>query len=323
MRVIFMGTPEFAVPCLYALHELPNVDVVGVVTRRDRPAGRGRALEAPPVKRAALDLALQVLQPGSLRKPDTQVTLRDLAPDIIVVAAFGQILPPDVLTMPQYGCLNVHASLLPRYRGASPITAAILDGVAETGNTIMLMDEGLDTGAILAQAVLLIAIDDTTASLTARLAQEGAELLARTMPRWIGGEISPQPQDDSQATVTRLIRKEDGVADWTQSAAIAERRIRAFTPWPGTQTTWDGQILKIIAAHLPSPEELTILSTPNRATPGTVITWGRGTSARVGIVCGEHSLLVVDALQLAGKRALPATDVIRGQPTLVGAALPS
>ncbi len=323
MRAIFMGTPEFAVPSLHALQGLPDVEVVGVVTRRDRPAGRGRALEPPPIKRAALDLNLPVLQPGSLRKPDAQATLRDLAPDVVVVAAFGQILPPEVLALPRHGCLNVHASLLPRFRGASPIAAAILDGVPETGNTIMLMDEGLDTGAILAQEALLVAPDDTTASLTAQLAHQGAVLLARTLPRWIAGEITPQPQDDSQASLTRLIRKEDGIADWAQPAAIIERRVRAFTPWPGTQTTWNGQLLKVVAAHLPSPEERSTVNVPDHARPGMVITGGRGASARVGIVCGEHSLLIADMLQLAGKRAMPATEVIRGQPALVGSVLPS
>jgi methionyl-tRNA formyltransferase len=323
MRVIFMGTPEFAVPSLRALASLNGCEVVGVVTRLDKPAGRGSTPAPPPVKVAALALGLPVLQPGSLRKPAAQQQLADLAPDVIVVAAFGQILPATVLDLPARGCLNVHASLLPQYRGASPITAAILAGDAETGNTIMLMDVGLDTGAIIAQEALPIAPDDTTATLTAKLAVQGADLLARTLPRWLAGALTPLPQDEALATTTRLIRKEDGVIDWQLPAVGIARQVRAYSPWPGTQTTWRGQPLKITAAHAladadQSPPDLT-----SDAAPGTVVTWGRGAGQRLAVTCGDHTVLVLDVLQLPSKRAAAAADVARGQPALIGAVLPA
>jgi methionyl-tRNA formyltransferase len=196
MRIVFMGTPEFAVPSLTALTTLPDTSVVGVVTRVDKPVGRTRIPEPPPIKVAAIEHGLHVIQPGSFRRPDAVKQIQGLEPDIIIVAAFGQILPESILSLPKYGCLNVHASLLPRYRGASPITDAILNGESETGNTIMLMDVGLDTGNILAQAALPIDSKDTTATLTAKLAHHGSELLLQTLPRWISGEIIPQPQND-------------------------------------------------------------------------------------------------------------------------------
>ncbi len=320
-RVIFMGTPDFAVPALDALAEAPDVTVVGVVTRRDRPAGRGRALEAPPVKRAALARGLLVPQPGSLRRPDAFEQLRALKPDLIVVAAFGQILPPDVLDLPPHGCLNIHASLLPRFRGASPIAAAILAGDAETGVTIMRMDAGLDTGAIVASARLAIAPDDTAASLTPRLARLGADLLVATLPGWMTGAIVPIPQDAAAATMTRLIHKGDGVIDWGMSAGELERRVRAFTPWPGTATTWRGQPIKVIAAHALAPGD--VPPEARESPPGTVLAWGRGAGAKVAVICGDGTALALDVIQLPGKRALPASAVARGRPALVGARLPS
>ena len=321
MRVIFMGTPDFAVPALLALAEMPEVEVVGVVTRLDKPARRSTTPQPPPVKVAALANGLPVLQPGSLRKPSAQALLTALQPDIIVVAAFGQILPPEVLALPPHDCLNVHASLLPKYRGASPIASAILAGDAETGNTIMRMDVGLDTGAIITQEALPIAPDDTKPTLEAKLAQHGAALLARTLPDWVGGKLTAIPQDESQATMTRLIRKEDAAIAWAQSAAQIARQVRAFTPWPGTQTMWRGQPLKIVAAHPVSAAD----TPPDLAAdlpPGTVVAWGRG-NAHVAIICGDHALLALDVLQLPAKRAAAAADVVRGQPALIGARLPS
>ncbi len=323
MRAIFMGTPDFAVPSLRALAEMPGIAVVGVVTRLDKPAGRGTTPQPPPVKVAALARGLPVLQPGSLRKSVAQQQLADLAPDVIVVAAFGQILPPAVLDLPPHGCLNVHASLLPRYRGASPITAAILAGDQATGNTIMRMDAGLDTGAIIAQAAIPIAPDDTTATLTAKLAAHGADLLARTLPDWLAGTRTSVPQDEAQATQTRLIRKEDGIIDWQDDAATIARRVRAYTPWPGTQTTWRGQPLKIIAAHPLAAADNAPAALDLAAPPGTVVTWGRGTGQRLAVIAGEQTALVLDVVQLPGKRAAAAADVARGQPALIGARLPT
>jgi methionyl-tRNA formyltransferase len=321
MRVIFMGTPDFAVPSLRALAEMPDVQIVGVVTRPDKPVGRSTAPQPPPVKVAALAHGLPVLQPGSLRKAAAQALLADLQPDVIVVAAFGQILPPEVLGLPPHGCLNVHASLLPRYRGASPIASAILAGDPETGNTIMRMDVGLDTGDIITQSRIPIAPDDTKPTLEAKLARDGADLLARTLPDWVAGNLSATPQDEALATMTRLVRKEDALIDWGQLAEVIARQVRAYTPWPGTQTIWRGQPLRIIAAH-PLAHAASLPDEAGNAAPGTVVAWGRA-NAQVGIICGNHSLLLLDVIQLPGKKAAAAPDVVRGQTALIGARLPN
>ena len=215
-RVIFMGTPQFAVPCLEALAE--RYEIVAVVTRPDRPASRGRKLSAPAVKKAADALGLPVLQPESLRQEEVVARLRDLVPRAMVVAAYGKILGPEVLDIPPAGVINVHPSLLPKYRGASPIAGALLAGEEETGVTIMLMDAGMDTGPILAQRAIEIRPEDTTGSLEERLASQGAELLVETLPLWLEGRIDAQPQDEAIATHTKLISKEDAVIDWTHTA---------------------------------------------------------------------------------------------------------
>ncbi len=313
-----MGTPEIAIPALRALVAMPDIAVVAVVTRRDQRVGRGQTLTPPPVKRAAQELGLPVLQPGSLKRTEAQTLLASYAPDVIVVFAFGQILPAAVLALPPHGCLNIHTSLLPRYRGAAPITAALLAGDRVTGTTIMLMAEGLDTGPILAQAELTINPAETTATLTDRLAEQGARLLTATLPRWLAGEITPQPQDDSAATMTRLIRKEDGIIDWTQSATEIDRQVRAYTPWPGASTLWRGQPLKILAAHVAEDHATAVPSTP-----GTVVTTGPGKTAQLGVVCGAGTVLILEMIQLPGKRALPAIEVVRGYPALGSARLPS
>jgi methionyl-tRNA formyltransferase len=305
MRVIFMGTPEFAVPTLAMLADC--YEVVGVYTRPDKPAGRGQELVRSPVKEFALARGLPLYQPTTLRKPEAASVLRALQPDVIVVAAFGLILPPEVLAIPPYGCLNVHASLLPRWRGAAPVAAAILAGDAETGCTIMRMDAGIDTGPILAQAALPIAPDDTTGSLTARLAHLGAELLAVTLPRWVAGEISPRPQDDARATYAPVIRKEEGRLHWARPADHLARQVRAYQPWPGAYTTWNGLWLKVLWAHAEEAKS------PG---PGRVVSWGEG--AAVGTGAG---LLVLDKVQLAGRRPMPIADFLRGARGFVGSVL--
>ena len=224
-RILFMGTPDFAVPTLRALHERGAAhgwEVVAVATQPDRPAGRGKQLVASPVKGYAAAAGIPVLQPASLRKDPAAVeTLRALAPDAIVVAAYGLILPKAVLEIPTFGCLNVHASLLPAYRGASPISAAILDGLDETGVSIMLMDEGMDTGPVLRQASQPILPVDTTESLSLRLAEQGADLLVATLAEWLAGTVAPIPQEElpGAPSACRLLRKEDGLIDWAQPAA--------------------------------------------------------------------------------------------------------
>jgi methionyl-tRNA formyltransferase len=307
-----MGTPEFAVPTLQALHTQSadrGWEVVAVVTQPDRPAGRGQKLVAPPVKEQALAYRLPVLQPASLRKDPAAVdALAELAADVFVVAAYGLILPKRVLALPAYGCINVHASLLPAYRGASPIAAAILDGRAETGVSVMLMDEGMDTGPVLAQARQPIAGDDTTPALSARLAEQGAALLAATLPGWLAGSVPPIPQDELPGgpSVCRLIRKEDGAIDWTQPAAMIERMTRAYAPWPSAYTTWRGAPLKIWQAAV----------RPGNTPAGAVVATPDGPAVGTG-----DGLLLLRSVQPAGKRAMNAISLVNGAPDFVGSRL--
>jgi methionyl-tRNA formyltransferase len=306
-RVLFMGTPDFAVPTLRALVE-GGYTLVGVVTQPDRPAGRGRALLASPVKQYAQAQGLDIWQPTTLRAPAAVAEIAARRPDVIVVAAFGMILRADVLALPPYGCLNVHASLLPRHRGASPIAAAILAGDAVTGCTIMRMDEGLDTGPILAQATLDIRADDTTASLGARLATLGADLLVAVLPMWLEGAIIAQPQPAAGATFCRPIRKEEGQIDWSLPAIAIERMVRAYTPWPGAFTFWEGQLLKITRASVAE----------GVAEPGRVLAYGGSAVAAVGTGGG---LLVLEEVQPAGRRPLPIRDFLAGRRSFLGARL--
>jgi len=307
-RVLFMGTPEFAVPALRRL--LESYQVVGVVTQPDRPAGRGQKVQMSPVKGLALAHGLPVLQPRSLRKDPVAIqAITKLRPDLIVVAAYGLILPQPVLDLPPHGCLNIHASLLPRWRGPAPIPAAILAGDEETGVTLMRMDAGMDTGPILAQRRTPIRPDDTTASLSERLAELGADLLAETLPGWLKGEIAPQPQDEAQATVCGLIRKEDGQIDWTRPAVLIERQVRAYHPWPGAFTFWRGQQLKVLRAGGATALHARLAD----HSPGTVILVDR----TPGVITGE-GVLLLEEVQLAGKRAMPAQAFVQGYRDFVG-----
>ena len=316
VRVVFMGTPDFAVPTLRVLlqNAAPGrvwhagLDVVGVLTRPDKPAGRGRQLAASPVKRFAEEHGIPVAQPRSLRQLEAQEQLAALAPDVSVVAAFGQILPPEVLGLPRFGSLNVHASLLPRHRGAAPIEGAILAGDEQTGISIMLMDEGLDTGPVLAQAATAIAVDENGGALFARLAELGAQTLINTLPLWLAGGLTPEAQDERVATLTRPLTKEQGRLDWTQPAVQLARQVRALTPWPGAYTTWEGKQLKILAAH-PVP------SAAGTHPPGHTFVTGEGDAKRLCVATGQ-GMLALDVIQLEGRRALPAADVLRGHPTL-------
>ncbi|MBI2887863.1 MAG: methionyl-tRNA formyltransferase, partial [Chloroflexi bacterium] len=245
LRILFLGTPEYAVPSLERL-VADGYDVVRVYTRPDQPAGRSGAPTASAVKRAALRHGLSVRQPRSLRAAVELQQLRELAPDLLVVAAYGLILPQEILEIPRYKSLNVHPSLLPQHRGASPIAGALLAGDAETGVTIMLMDAGMDTGPILTQRRVAIGPADTSGSLTTRLAQVGAELLSETIPLWVGDELRPQPQDETQATYTRLLTKADGQVDWSQPAHLIARQAQAYQPWPGLYTRWQARQLKLL-----------------------------------------------------------------------------
>jgi methionyl-tRNA formyltransferase len=324
MRMVFMGTAEFAVPILAALieHAAPGqlvtdgLDIVAVVTRQDKPAGRGRPIVSAPIKQYALAHGLPVWQPGSLRRAENQEALRQLAPDIIIVVAFGQILPEEVLKLPRYGCLNVHASLLPRHRGAAPISAAILAGDPETGVSIMLMDTGIDTGPVLAQRTLPIAPDDTTETLTPRLAQLGADLLIETLPRWFKGEIEPQPQDESRATAAPMLTKAQGRIDWSQPAELIARQVRAYQPWPGASTTWRGRLLKIRRAQaLPID-----FDRARELPPGKVTMTPSPEGKALVVACGAGALRL-EVVQLEGKRAVSTDEFLRGYPGIVGETL--
>lgn len=306
-RTIFMGTPEFAVPTLRAL--AARHEVVGVVTQPDRPAGRGRTLTASPVKELALSLGLHIFQPRKVSDPTAVERLADWQPEVIVVAAFGQILPSTVLELPPHGCLNIHGSLLPCYRGAAPISAAILAGDEKTGVTIMLMDKGLDTGPILAQAEMAIGPRDTTGSLTTELAQLGAQLLIDTLPAWLEGRIAPQHQDDDQATYCRPLRKEDGRLDWSRPAAHLDRQVRACQPWPGTYTHWQGQRLKVLRVH-PRPKVFA------SGMMGQVVELEPG----IGVVTGQGALELLE-VQLAGKKPMDIEVFFHGQRDFVGSRL--
>jgi methionyl-tRNA formyltransferase len=238
-----MGSPDFALTTLRSLAN--HYQVVGVVTQPDRASGRGRELKAPPVKLLAQELNIPVMQPQKLRELEAMQQLQTWNPDLIVVAAFGQILRKDVLDMPKYGCINIHASLLPRWRGAAPINAAVLAGDEETGVTIMKMDVGLDTGPMLAMKKIRIKPDDTAVSLFEALSMLGADLLIETLPAYMEGKLTPQPQPEEGATYAPMLKKEDGRLDFTQPAVELERRIRAMTPWPGAWFEWNGNVLKV------------------------------------------------------------------------------
>jgi methionyl-tRNA formyltransferase len=305
-RVVFMGSPDFAVPSLRALHQ--HHTVVGVVSQPDRPAGRGRRLAEPAVKQAARQLGLAVIQPGRLRQPEAMARLRAWSPDVIVVAAFGQILRPEVLSLPPHGCVNVHGSLLPRHRGAAPVPAAILAGDTETGITLMQMDAGLDTGPILSQRTEPIWPDDTAGTLSQRLADVGAALLAADLPRYLAGQLEAQAQDDRAATYARQLRKEDGKLNWNLPAVDLERRVRAFQPWPGAFTFWRGQPLKILRA---------------RAISDRVLPAGRVAEHSGEVVVGTAAgALALESIQPAGRGSMAAGEFARGARGFIGAQLP-
>ena len=310
MRVIFMGTPEFAVFPLESL-VLHQYQVVAVYTQPDKPAGRGQSLVSPPVKRTALSWNLPVVQPASLKQAETVAKLAEFRPDVIVVAAFGQILPQAVLDIPAYGCINIHPSLLPKYRGASPVAATILAGDELSGISIMLMDAGVDTGPVLARAAVSISPRDNTGSLGVKLSLVAARLLQEVLARWFRHEITPQPQNEDEATYCGPISREAGVIDWNQSARETWLRVRAFNPWPGCYTTWRGKKLKIVEA-MPLPG--------GASKVGEVVDLDKKAVA-FGVQTGA-GILGVSKVQLEGKRAMPAPEFLRGQREIIGAVLP-
>ncbi len=313
MRLLFMGTPEYVVPVLDSLISAKNVEVIGVYTPPDRPKGRGRAVEMPPVKSFALERGLPVFQPPSLRPESVQQELAGLLPDVIVVAAYGKLLPQAVLSTPPHGCLNLHPSMLPKYRGPSPVVTAILDGEPATGVTLMLLDQGMDTGPIIAQKGYLLEGRETAGSLTSALFQLGGELLLEYLGPWVDGRVRASSQDESMASFTSKLQRKDGEADWSLSANELERRHRAYTPWPGLFTLWEGKVLKLLDVAPVSPE-----SDAKQASGRVVST--SGPSSPVAVVTGD-GLLELRTVQLEGRRAQSAAEFLRGHPEFIGALL--
>ena len=304
-----MGTAELACASLRALLASPDFPVVAVVTQPDRPKGRDLKPHPSPVKLVATEHGLPVLQPERARDPDFVVKLAELAPDLIVVAAYGQILPQSILTLPKFGCVNVHASLLPKSRGAGPIQWAILNGDPQTGVTIMKMSEGLDTGDILSAHSTPIGPDETTTELHDRLAVLGGELLLKTLPDYVDGKITPQPQDNSIATYARKITKVDGRIDWTAAGSLIRNRIRAFTPWPGAYADLtirgNSRLVKIWRASVEA----------SQGQPGEIL---KAESGTLVIACGDDALRI-EQLQVEGGRKMTASDFLAGHPLKAGA----
>jgi methionyl-tRNA formyltransferase len=295
-RIVFMGSPDFAVPTLEAL--AGRYPVVGVVTQPDRPAGRGGYLRPPAIKQVALRLGLPVIQPEKLRLPEAMEQLQAWTPDLIVVAAFGQILRPEVLELPGFGCINIHGSLLPRWRGAAPIQAALLAGDSNTGITIMKMDPGVDTGDVLSRRSMPIDSDDDAGMLFAKLAPLGAELLLETLPRYLSGELKPQPQPTQGITYAPMLKKEDGRLDFSQPAIPLERRIRAMSPWPGASFELNGMLVKVLRGR-PS----------NGKSPGI----GKRFSVEGFPAIGTgDGIIILEEVQPAGRKAMSGRAFLAG-----------
>jgi methionyl-tRNA formyltransferase len=301
MKLIFCGTPQFAVPTLERLHaEKFLIDLV--VTNPDEPAGRGYETKSPPVKQTAEAAGLAIFQPQKLKDPATRKFLSRYHPDAMIVVAYGHIIPPWMIELPRLGCINLHASLLPRYRGAAPIPWAIIRGERTTGITTMMIDAGLDTGDILLQRETEIRDDDTTETLSQRLSILGADLMVETLRGLENGEIHPRPQDPQEATLAPILKKEDGWINWSLMAEEIARRARGLRPWPGAFTTFRGAHLNLwlaIPAPGPAPEHLAA---------GTIMVAGR----KLLVVCGGQTILEVKELQLAGRKRVPARDFLNG-----------
>lgn len=299
MKIVFMGTPDFAVGALEALVEAGH-EVVAVVTQPDKPKGRGKELQQTPVKACALKYNIEVFQPVKIKTPEAVEVLRGYGADLFVVAAFGQILSKEILDMPKYGCVNIHASLLPKYRGAAPIQWAILDGEKETGVTIMQMNEGLDTGDMLTKVIVPIENADTGESLFDKLAEAGAKLLVETIPQIEAGTLKPEPQDDSLSTYAKMIKKEMGLIDWKKEAIVLERLVRGMNSWPSAYTHFNGKTLKVWEAAVEGSE--------NKAEPGTVV---EVTKNSIKVQTGQD-LLVLKQIQLEGKKRMDVAAFLLG-----------
>jgi methionyl-tRNA formyltransferase len=305
-RIIFMGSPDFAVPSLRAV--AGRHDVLAVVTQPDRPQGRGRAVAPPPVKSVALELGIEVLQPEKLRRRSVREHLMSYGADLFVVVAYGKILRPKMLAVPRMGCINVHASLLPKYRGAAPIHWAVIEGEKRSGVSIMQMDEGMDTGPVYLQREIDLQPDETAGSLHDRLAPLGAEALLETLEGLLRGELEPSPQPEHGESLAPMLSKEDGLVDFSLPATVVDSRVRGMDPWPGAYTFLEGKRLKLFASRAVGDQG---------GRPGEVLTTDAG---GLLVACGEGALRVTE-LQLPGRKRLPVQALVAGRPIPAGAVL--
>ncbi len=308
MRIVFMGTPDFSVPALEALVEAGH-QVAAVVTQPDKPKGRGKEVQMTPVKLKALEYGIPVYQPVKVRDPEFIGILKELSPEVIVVIAFGQILPRAILELPVYGCVNIHASLLPKYRGAAPIQWAVIDGEKETGVTTMMMDMGLDTGDMLEKAVVPIEENETGGSLHDKLSLAGGSLILSTLKKLEEGSLTPVPQTEEGTCYAKMLTKSLGDIDWTMPAAAIERLIRGLNPWPSAYTCWKGKTIKIWSGCV-LPKEEALAS----ALPGQVVICDKHTLAAA---CGD-GLLSIRELQIEGKKRMDVEAFLRGYPVAEG-----
>ena len=304
MRIVYMGTPDFAVKPLHALAET-DYEVVGVVTQPDKPKGRGKTMLPTPVKEEALKHGFTVYQPVKVRDPEFLQILKELAPDIIVVAAFGQIIPKSILELPEYGCINIHASLLPKYRGAAPIQQAVIDGEKESGVTIMKMGTGLDTGDMISRAVIPLASDETGGSLFDKLADAGAKLLVKTLPHIFDGTAVYEKQpEESPTPYAGMITKQMGLLNFERPAEELERLVRGLNPWPSAFTFWNGKTLKVWESSVVKAEEALV----EKEKPGTVVKTDKN---GIYVACGKD-ILMLSQVQLEGKKRMDTDAFLRG-----------
>ena len=304
IKIIFIGTAEFGLPIFNALAEDENFEIILAISQPDKPVGRKQIITSPPIKIAAEKNNITVLQPEYII--DIKEKISRLKPDLIIVAAYAQLIPEEILNLPKYGCLNLHASLLPKYRGAAIIQAAILNGDEQTGLTIIKMDKGLDTGPILAQIAINIDSKDTAGTLYNKLSGASADFLIKTLKKYLAGKITPEPQNSSQASYVKILAKSDGLINWSKPAAYLEKFIRAMNPWPVAWTWWDGKQTKIISAQSQTIEI-------NSYKPGKTLKYNSG----LAVQCGRDALIIT-SLQLEGKNALTSEEFLRGYKDFIG-----
>ena len=304
VRLVFAGTSSFAVPILQALFE-EGYPIAGVVTQPDKPSGRGQTVQPPPVKEKALELGLPVHQPATLRNEEARKLFESLAPDLLVVVAYGKLLPPWLLDLPRYGAVNLHGSLLPRYRGAAPIQWAMANGDSETGVCTMRLDEGLDTGPVYACEKTPIGEEETVQQLSLRLAELGRGLMKRTIAGIVAGTLQPVPQDRYGATLAPILTKPDGNLDWSLSARAIHNRIRAFNPWPGTRAVFRDGVCRILKARLKG-------KAPDTAASGTIVLGGSGAERFLGVVCGDGMVLELLEVQMPNRKLQTGMDFVNG-----------